>query len=170
MLRKLLKYDLAYVFRIWWIGALSSLGLSALIGICITVLNSDKRIPDIVELMAVLAIVVSVIGLVAFSILSFILVAVRFYKNFFTDEGYLTFTLPVSRISLYNSKLISAALAMLLTVITLIVDVIVLLAIGFNDVFFTEEFFDIFDVTPFGHVTGVLTMFGSVSFHIHISV
>ena len=44
----------------------------------------------------------------AFSMLITVLIVVRYYKNFFTDEGYLTFTLPVSRTSLLNSKILMA--------------------------------------------------------------
>ena len=36
------------------------------------------------------------LGIAAASVLSIVLVIVRFYKNMFTAEGYLTFTLPVS--------------------------------------------------------------------------
>ena len=37
-----------------------------------------------------------------------ILAYMRFYKNLFTDEGYLTFTLPVRRSTLLLSKLVNA--------------------------------------------------------------
>ena len=46
-------------------------------------------------------------GYAAFSLLTAILIFIRYFKNFFTDEGYLTFTLPVKRSQLLMSKIIS---------------------------------------------------------------
>ncbi|MDO5521326.1 MAG: hypothetical protein Q4G58_12610 [bacterium] len=45
-----------------------------------------------------------VIGCIALPIGSIIYIVYRFYKNLFTDEGYLTFTLPVSRMQIIGSK------------------------------------------------------------------
>jgi len=47
----------------------------------------------------------------AFSLLGTdILLYVHYYKHFFTDEGYLTFTLPVSRKKLLLSKMVSSVI------------------------------------------------------------
>ena len=40
MLKKLLKYDLKSVFKYWWIAAVTSIGLSALGGLCISIVSS----------------------------------------------------------------------------------------------------------------------------------
>lgn len=48
---------------------------------------------------------ISVIAIVAFAVIVLFILMSRFYKNFFTDEGYLTFTLPVKTSSLLFSKL-----------------------------------------------------------------
>ena len=45
---------------------------------------------------------------VAFPILSIGLVGFRYYSHFFTDNGYMTFTLPVKRGTLYLSKFLNA--------------------------------------------------------------
>ena len=47
--------------------------------------------------MAMLLVIACVMAIIASAVVTELLVFVRFYKNFFTDEGYLTFTLPVSR-------------------------------------------------------------------------
>lgn len=141
MLKKLLKYDLRAIFKYWWILAISSVGLSLVGGMCLYALthfiDSDPNV--IMIIIAALGIVATVIGLSAFLIVTEILIFVRFYKNFFTDEGYLTFTLPVKRSHLLNSKLIVTVAASLATILVLIVDVIMILAIGTPD-FFNSEF------------------------------
>lgn len=140
MLNKLLKYDFKSVFKYWWIAALSSFVLSLVGGGCITILNSEKNLPQAIEAIAIILLVIVVLGLVAFSLISVILVFVRFYKNFFTDEGYLTFTLPVKRAQLLNSKLITTVATMLITGAVCVVNVIAMLCIGFSDAIFSKEF------------------------------
>ena len=113
MLKKLLKYDLRAVFRLWWVMAISSLGLAVIGGICLHTLigvGVDER-STIITIVAALGMLATVIGLSAFLVVTVILIYVRFYKNFFTDEGYLTFTLPVKRSQLLNSKLITTFIA-----------------------------------------------------------
>ena len=70
-----------------------------------------------------------------------ILVIYRFYVSFFTDEGYLTFTLPVGRHQLLNAKLISGTSLLAATVAVLFPSLLLMLAIGFGDYVFTPEFF-----------------------------
>lgn len=138
MLLKLLKYDLRSVFKYWWIAALSTLGLSVLGGFCILILDSSI-IANVYQILAGFAMGVVILGFVAFLILSQILVFMRYYKNFFSDEGYLTFTLPVKRTHLITSKLITATLNTVCTAIVLVIDVVVMLAIGIHNEFFSLE-------------------------------
>ena len=115
MLGKLLKYDIYAVGKGWII---------AMITMVITALCSAAALRASVELSlkpyssqlwaAQLALsVIVVVGLVLVSlcfISVFIMIAIRFYKHLFTDEGYLTFTLPASRKQIFLSKTINAAL------------------------------------------------------------
>lgn len=140
MLKKLLKYDFKSVFRYWWIAAISSLALSVLGGFCITILNSERQLPTAVYIFPTLSMILVIVSYVVFAILSVILVYVRFYKNFFTDEGYLTFTLPVKRVELLNSKLILSVTTMIATVLVCVLDIIVMIAIGAWEQVFSAEF------------------------------
>ena len=115
MLGKLLKYDIYAVGKGWII---------AMITMVITALGSAAALRASVELSlkpyssqlwaAQLALsVIVVVGLVLVSlcfISVFIMIAIRFYKHLFTDEGYLTFTLPASRKQIFLSKTINAVL------------------------------------------------------------
>ena len=137
MLKKLLKYDLSAIFKLWWIMAVSSLGVSVIGGLCLKTLTSPhtNELSTIIIIIAALGIVATVIGLSAFLIVTMIRIDVRCYKNFVTDEGYLTFTLPVKRSQLLNSKLISTFIAIMSTFAVLMLDVIMILAIGIPDFF-----------------------------------
>ncbi|MBQ3524587.1 MAG: hypothetical protein IJA43_09070 [Clostridia bacterium] len=140
MLKKLLKYDFKSVLRYWWIAAVSTVGLALIGGWSFSIFENPKEFPEMLYVVATLAAIVAVLGGIAFAIMTVILLFSRFYKNFFTDEGYLTFTLPVTRTSLLNSKLIVSVTTVLMTGFVIIFDMLVALCIGEADVIFTREF------------------------------
>lgn len=151
MLRKLLKYDMRAIWRIWWLLGLSAMGLSVVGGLALRILNNsgEQAFPAILEVFAGLAVFACIMGFVAFFIGSELLVYYRFYKNLFTDEGYLTFTLPASRAKILASKTLNACLWLVLSVLTLGACLIIMLAIsgGLADFpTFLKFFFDGADV------------------------
>lgn len=140
MLKKLLKYDLKSIFKYWWIGAITTVGAAILGGFCINMLESERSVPQSMEYLIGMMLVIVFICFVAFVIMSEILVFVRFYKNLFTDEGYLTFTLPVKRSEILNSKLIMSVFTMFVTCAVIVADIIIMLLIGIGNYIFTAEF------------------------------
>lgn len=139
MLKKLLKYDFKAVFRYWWISAISSVALALAGGWAISVIGSTKDLPVILYVVATIVSIIAIMGAAAFSLLTALFVYTRFYKNFFTDEGYLTFTLPVKRGQLLNSKIITSVAATNLTALVLIVDIFIALTVGIPDVLFDKQ-------------------------------
>lgn len=138
MLKKLLKYDFKAVFKYWWIAAISSVALALAGGWSISIYTSEKELPTILYVVATIVAVVAIMGVAAFSFITLIFVYMRFYKNFFTDEGYLTFTLPVKRGELLNSKLITGIVAGCLTGFVILFDLFIALVVGIPDVIFDE--------------------------------
>ncbi len=139
MLKKLLRYDFKAVFKYWWIAALSSVVLALAGGWSISIFGSEKDLPIILTVVATIVAIVAVMGAVAFSFITVIFVYTRFYKNFFTDEGYLTFTLPVKRGQLLNSKIITSVVASSLTGFVIFFDILIALAVGIPDVIFDKR-------------------------------
>ena len=137
MLKKLLKYDFNAIFKYWWIGALTTFILSFVGTGCIAINCSPKILPDSVYVLATIGIVVVVLSFSAFALMTALLVYIRFYKHFYSDEGYLTFTLPIKRNQLLASKLISGTFATFATaLVTLINGTIVLIPVLKEDVFY----------------------------------
>lgn len=134
MFTKLLKYDLRSVFKYWWIAAASSAFFSVLAGICIKILSAENTDYTAIYALAVLGIVIFAIGIIVMPVLSFVMILVRFYKHFFTDEGYLTFTLPVKKSQLLNSKILMSAIFTFSTSIVLVLDIFLMFAISMPDV------------------------------------
>lgn len=64
---------------------------------------------------------------------TFFVSIMRYYKNLYSDEGYLTHTLPVNVGSLLLSKVIASLIFIVLSVIISFISI--MLVLGFNDVF-----------------------------------
>ncbi len=133
MLRKLLKYDLRALFRVWWIAAVVSLLMGLVGGFCWMLVDSEKPLPDAVETVANLLLFLVVLTFFAFTLLSTVLIFIRIFKNFFSDEGYLTFTLPVRRRDLLNSKVISGLILNAATYLVIFVSFLVMFSIAKYD-------------------------------------
>lgn len=142
MLKKLLRYDFKSILRFWWIAAVSTVGLALIGGWGWSVYENDKVLPEMLYIVATLAAIIAILGGVAFAIMTVIILFSRFYKNFFTDEGYLTFTLPVKRSSLLNSKLITSVATVLMTGFVIIVDLVIAFFIAFHEDVFAKEFWE----------------------------
>lgn len=142
MLKKLLKYDYKSMMKFWWIAALITVVLAMVGGGGVFLLNAEMDLPEAIKIMVILGLFMVVISFSIFSFLSLILVLVRFYKNFFTDEGYLTFTLPVKRAQLLNSKLIAGSGVMLLTYLVCALDVFIIVFFGWIREVFEKDFFE----------------------------
>jgi len=124
MFKKLLKYDLKAVWRLWWImlPVLPLAGLAGAVAVRFMTSNvlafSDKVSLQLLSaiLSGIMTIILIVcIGTIVLSFaLTFILMYYRFYKHLFSDEGYLTFTLPVSRRAILLSKTLNGVIWTLL--------------------------------------------------------
>lgn len=106
MFRKCLKYDLAPVAKVWWIAAVTMLLLAFPVGLCLRDMRMHSDEYGYMEdfRVSVFGVMLGYPCIGFFVLLTVILVAVRFYGNFYRDEGYLTFTLPVKRQTLFLSK------------------------------------------------------------------
>ena len=142
MLKKMLRYDFRAILKFWWIGLLSTFVLSLGAGLCGSLLNSEKVFPDIINIMSVFVIVIAVISLFAFLFMTSIMIYVRYYKNLFSDEGYLTFTLPLKRSQVLNSKLISGLVMTLSTTFAVAIETAIGLCIAYYRDIFNKQFYN----------------------------
>lgn len=113
MFAKLLKHD----FRASWglLGILSLIALGAGAAGSGLVRYFDHAVNgDIWAAMGVLAMMAVVFYLIAYSIAAMFILLGRFYKSRFTDEGYLTFTLPVTTHQVLLSSFLNCFLGLLL--------------------------------------------------------
>lgn len=151
-MRKLLKYDMRSVFNVWWISTLSVLaffvvGVFSLRGMqsidSMRVENSNLPLnysvmKDIYSLLLLL----TFMAMVAYATLNLIMVLRRFYTNLFTDQGYLTFTLPVSRTKVMASKFIMGYVYMLACSFVLMLGIAAFTIFDTADGLINYEFFE----------------------------
>lgn len=140
MLGKLLKYDLKSVGRFWWIAMITMIGASFSGSVSMRLyleisssqayLSSGNNVLINLAMAALyLIFIISAVAMGACFLFVAILIYVRYYKHLFTDEGYLTFTLPVSRRQIFFSKFVNAGLWLVLSEIVLFACIMVMLVI-----------------------------------------
>lgn len=132
MFQKLIKYEAkAYaktlLFIIIGIMCITILGV-----VSILLFNPDKLFKDnLVGFMNMTSyigiLMVYYFGLIACSLATLLIIATRYYKTMYTDEGYLTHTLPVTQTQLFCSKLFSAYAFQLLTFFMIIMSIIAIM-------------------------------------------
>ena len=136
MLKKCLKYDFRAVMRLWWILAVAMAGAAIIAGLGIrffTQTVSTDNAPGALVVLSSLGLVGSILcvfAMIAGTTVAFILIFWRMYTHFYTDEGYLTFTLPVKRSTQYLSKVIMGTVVQAATVLILILGIAFILLVA----------------------------------------
>lgn len=112
MLKKCLKHDLKYVFEYWVIATAIFTVVSFLGAICLR----TNRLNEEFQWYIMCGIVVFFLGSVAYEFFGAGMSIYRAYQSCFTDEGYLTFTLPIKRQTLLVSKVLSIIISFVASV------------------------------------------------------
>lgn len=116
MVKKLFKHEFQSYWRILIPVWCVLLGIAAF-GRLLFLLESDTVIYDIVSGSSIFFYVISLIAALMFPL---VLAVIRFYKNLFTGEGYLTFTLPVTTGQHLRVKVITAVAVQLATLLVML--------------------------------------------------
>lgn len=129
MLGKLIKYE--------WRGLRLPILIMLAVLSCTTVLTCgiiftinpkyDEVATGFSMMSLVLSILLYYLGIVGCTIGTMLIIAIRFYKTTYTDQGYLTHTLPVEPKTLLAAKTIAAVLCYLLIIVGTIVTVFIIL-------------------------------------------
>lgn len=113
MLSKLIKYDFKALSRMLWPTMAAVAGATLIAALCF--LFDSKTVEHassggLIQVIAALLAVIMVLAIIAAAFLVFFVICAHFYRNLMTDQGYLTFTLPVKTTDILWSKLITAML------------------------------------------------------------
>lgn len=156
MLGKLIKYEWRG-YKVSLIVIFSILALTTLLtGLLITTLRPeyDAVVSNFSDTFMVISFMLYYFGIIGSSIGSFMIIAVRFYKTCYTDQGYLTHTLPAKTSQILSAKIITAILQYLLIMLGIAASILVLLQVlfthmtnmGYDDfanISFSEIFYEV---------------------------
>lgn len=131
MLKKLFRYDFKALCRVLvplhlaavGVGVLAS--LAGFAGYSLSELShafgdAIDQLVTLLEGLAALFIGLSMLLLFCATVTTFVVVIVRFYRNLFTDEGYLTLTLPVTAGQILTAKVLAGMLWMLIDAVVVL--------------------------------------------------
>lgn len=142
MLGKILKYEWKGFKKPLIITTLVMLGVTLLSSIIMLFIDADSmENSPFMGLLTIYGFFLYYFAILGCSYAMMIIVAVRYYKTCYTDQGYLTHTLPVSATNLLNGKLIASVLSRLWLVILIMLSLLCLFAVGithFSVVFSTD--------------------------------
>ncbi|MBE6680856.1 MAG: hypothetical protein E7600_01045 [Ruminococcaceae bacterium] len=115
MYSKLLKYDMKAGRRTWWIVSIiisaATVIAAFLMRFCVEYIERDNRSVFPIYSTILFFVAFLYIMLIAYSMYGLLIpLFIRFYKHLYTDEGYLTFTLPAKRSTILLSKTVSVSL------------------------------------------------------------
>ena len=144
MFKKLLKYDFKSVRRFAIPLLFVVLGITVIgaVDVFFFVRNMYMDIsPTVVvfEGMLVTFLVITILGLVAVSILIEVFILVDFFRTLSTDQAYLTLTLPVKSESILGSKLLNSVIWSVIIDAAVLLSIIIILVSGFvSDSIFSD--------------------------------
>ena len=166
MLAKLIKHDFRALSKVLVPTHLAILAATiiATIGIAVNTRNSWSGVLEnsytlhVLETIMMFICVLMLIAIFASLILVAFIIFQRFYKSFMCDEGYLSFTLPVTTSQLLWSKLISAAAWIVINMLVVALCAVIFVLFGTSSTQFANtEFFRDF----FGFISQANAMLGS---------
>ena len=120
MLKKLLKYDLKYIYKVLIVFYVLSI-FFAILTRC-TLYNKDIAIIKIIGQVCSGITVSMIINIIINNLMR---LWARFYNNFYKDESYLTHTLPVSKKTLFLSKFFTEIITLLISMIVIILTILI---------------------------------------------
>lgn len=137
MLGKLLKYE--------WKGLSSPfLILLAVLGgttvlTCGVILTINPKYDESIAWYSMMALIFSIFlyyfGLIGCTLGTMLIIAIRFYKTCYTDQGYLTHTLPVSSRQILNAKIIASLLTYLLMLLAVAATIYFIFEVAMHHIF-----------------------------------
>ena len=140
MFAKLLKYEWKASAGLLGILSGAVLGVGLLGGVCLRYLFTlaksvgDGAANDVGMLPLLVFVMFAMLALVAYVVAVQIILVSRFYKSRFTDEGYLTFTLPVSTWQNYLSALTNILIWNTISALVMVTSMCLLVFIGLTGV------------------------------------
>ena len=167
MLKKLIKYEwkgLIFPFVIMLIVLAGTTLLT-----CAVLLTINPKYDESVQVYSAMALMLSIFlyyfGMIGCTLGTTLIIAIRFYKTCYTDQGYLTHTLPVTTHQILIAKIAIAFFVNILMALAILFSVFIIIQVGILHItsFYTDSpelkwiFKDMFSIVlnEFSNVCGI---------------
>lgn len=124
MVKKLFKHEIAYYMR----SMLLIYGILLVIAAVSRVIQLFEADNSVYDALNTFSITTYVLGIVAVFAMTMVFTITRYYRNLFTSEGYLSFTLPVTSTQHILTKLSAAVLTHIASVIVVLISACIITA------------------------------------------
>ena len=115
MLRKLFKYEFKNTAKLM-LTIYAVLAAMTLLGTIVLSCTVDIEKPGTgLSIFLLLLLIFYILSVFALFIVTYVYMCIHFYKTMYSDQGYLTHTLPVSSITIFHVKLVTSLVWMLLS-------------------------------------------------------
>lgn len=144
MLGKLLKYEFKGLITPMLIMLAILLGTTVIAAstICSITPDLNESMEGIAIITTMFSFLLYYIGIIGCSLGMMIIIGIRFYKTCYTDQGYLTHTLPVTTHQLVGAKTIASVVSYLIVFAGMVISIISLVYIGVGHVIKLDDDLD----------------------------
>lgn len=156
MFAKLLKHEFKNTRGTLGLLTIICLGVAVVAALALkAMIVSDAGAPytdgyAVLMLIATPLLIMSFLAISVYAVASLLILYVRFFKNKFTDEGYLTFTLPTNVHTIYLSSLVNIIIWEIISLLTVFVSLAIIILFGTSpDKFLNTDIFHL-DFGEFG--------------------
>ena len=157
MFAKLLKHEWKATWGILGVLSLCALGASVVGALMIRMLETQagEEYFEPFQGIMVMMLMAIILGLVVYYFGANLVLYHRFYKNKFTDEGYLTFTLPAKSWEILLASMVNILIWMVIIAVVLGIGIVIMLGIGLAEHW--EEIWDL-EMTIFEGLDDIMDM------------
>ena len=155
MLKKIMKYDLEYMFK--------TLGVFYLVTIFMAALTRglySMESNTFISIIKVICLVATIILTVSLALVNIVRMWMRFRDNFYKDESYLTHTLPVKKGTLYTSKFFTSVITTIATILVIIAVIFIAFYTKDNMAAFNEIFAELKSIVGYNYKAIVAVLCG----------
>lgn len=146
MLKKLFKYEWKASARILMVvyGIVILFSILSRLFMEASGINRGEETLPAMETVSALLIMISIVAIFSSVIFTWVFIAYRFYKSVFTEQGYLTNTLPVTQQQIITAKMLTGVIWQVINWVLVLVAVLIMVANGRDLSFIVKGIPDIF--------------------------
>lgn len=130
MLGKLFKYEFKNTSKLMLTiyGIFIASTLISTIGLSTDVMQADiDSMPLVIQLLFFAVMMLYILSMFALFLVTFVYMCIHFYKTMYSDQGYLTHTLPVKPMAIFNVKLTTAWVWMMGSMILFVLSIFIMM-------------------------------------------